>query len=178
MSPRLKLKDLKEKLAKLEASLEDEAKRSEKYLNQLKYAKADMENLQKQTQKRIEDTISRANGRLLMQLLPILDELEMAIEASRNGEGNIVEGVDMVKGKLQKVMTSEGVAPIDALGEPFDPRYHEAVLEVDTEDHPDGTVIEELRRGYMYNSRVLRASMVEVARNRSSDNDKEEDKDE
>ena len=178
MSPKPKLKDLQKKLAKIEASLEDEAKKSEKYLNQLKYAKADMENLQKQTQKRIEDTISRANGRLLMQLLPILDELEMAIEASKNGEGNIVEGVDMVKGKLQKVMTSEGVTPIDALGEPFDPRYHEAVLEVDTEDHPKGTVIEELRRGYMYNSRVLRASMVKVARNRSSDNDKEEDKDE
>ena len=178
MSPKPKLKDLQKKLAKLEASLEDEAKKSEKYLSQLKYAKADMENLQKQTQKRIEDTISRANGRLLMQLLPILDELEMAIKASKNGETKIVEGVDMVKGKLQKVMTSEGVTPIDALGEPFNPRYHEAVLEVDTEDHPDGTVIEELRKGYMYNSRVLRASMVKVARNRSSDNDKEEDKDE
>jgi molecular chaperone GrpE len=178
MSPKPKLKDLQKKLAKLEASLEDAAKKSEKYLNQLKYAKADMENFQKQTQKRIEDTISRANGRLLMQLLPILDELEMAIEASKNEEANIVEGVDMVKGKLQKVMTSEGVTPIDALGEPFNPRYHEAVLEVDTEDHTDGAVIEELRRGYMYNSRVLRASMVKVARNRSSDNDKEEDKDE
>ena len=178
MSPKPKLKDLQKKLAKLEASLEDEAKKSEKYLSLLKYAKADMENLQKQTQKRIEDTISRANGRLLMQLLPILDELEMAIKASKNGETNIVEGVDMVKGKLGKVMTSEGVTPIDALGEPFNPRYHEAVLEVDTEDHPDGAVIEELRRGYMYNSRVLRASMVKVARNRSSDNDKEEEKDE
>ena len=178
MSPKPKLKDLQKKLAKLEASVEDEAKKSEKYLSQLKYAKADMENLQKQTQKRIEDTISRANGRLLMQLLPILDELEMAIKASKNGETNIVEGVDMVKGKLQKVMMSEGVTPIDALGEPFNPRYHEAVLEVDTEDHPDGTVIEELRKGYTYNSRVLRASMVKVARNRSSDNDKEEDKDE
>ncbi len=178
MSPKPKLKDLQKKLAKLEASLEDEAKKSEKYLSQLKYAKADMENLQKQTQKRIEDTISRANGRLLMQLLPILDELEMAIEASKNGEGNIVEGVDMVKGKLQKVMEAEGVTTIDALGEPFNPRYHEAVLEVDTENHPDGTVIEELRKGYTYNSRVLRASMVKVAKNRSSDNDKEEDKDE
>jgi molecular chaperone GrpE len=178
MSPKPKLKDLQKKLAKLEASLEDEAKKSERYLNQLKYAKADMENLQKQAQKRIEDTISRANGRLLMQLLPILDELEMAIEASKDGEGNIVEGVDMVKGKLQKVMTSEGVTPIDAVGEPFDPRYHEAVLEVDTEDHNDRAIIEEIRKGYMYNSRVLRASMVKVARNRSSDNAKEEDKDE
>lgn len=178
MSPKPKLKDLQERLAELEASLEDEAKRSERYLNQLKYAKADLENLQKQTQKRIEDTISRANGRLLIEILPILDELEMAIEASKNGEANIVEGVDMVLGRLQKVMESEGVTAIEALGKPFDPRFHEAVLEVDTKDHPNGTVIEELRRGYMYNSRVLRASMVKVARNRSSDDDKEEDKDE
>ena len=178
MTPKPKLKDLQEKVAELEASLDDEAKRSERYLNQLKYAKADMENLQKQTQKRIEDTISRANGRLLMQLLPILDELEMAIEASQNGEGDIIEGVNMVKGRLRKVMEAEGVTPIDALGKPFDPRYHEAVLEVETEDHNDRAVIEEIRKGYMYNSRVLRASMVKVARNRSSANDKEEDKDE
>jgi len=178
MSPKPRLKDLQKRVAELEASLEDEAKRSERYLNQLKYAKADLENLQKQTQKRIEDTISRANGRLLMQLLPILDELEMAVEASKNGEGSIVEGVDMVKEKLGKVMESEGVSRIEALGEPFDPRYHEAVLEVDTDDHPDGSVIEELRRGYTYNSRVLRASMVKVARNRSSDDDNGEDEDE
>ena len=178
MSPKPKLKDLQKRVAELEASLEDEAKRSERYLNQLKYAKADLENLQKQTQKRIEDTISRANGRLLMQRLPILDELEMAIEASKNGEGGIAEGVEMVKEKLGKVMESEGVSRIEALGEPFDPRYHEAVLEVDTDDHPDGSVIEELRRGYTYNSRVLRASMVKVARNRGSDDDNGEDEDE
>ena len=172
MSPKPKLKDLQKKLAELEVSLEDEAKRSERYLSQLKYAKADMENLQKQTQKRIEDTISRANGRLLMQLLPILDELEMAIEASKSGEGDIVEGVDMVKGRLMKVMEAEGVTPIYALGEPFDPRYHEAVLEVETEEHNARAVIEEIRKGYIYNSRVLRASMVKVARNKSSANDR------
>jgi len=178
MSPKPKPKDLQKMLAELEASLDEEAKRSERYLNQLKYAKADLENLQKQTQKRIEDTISRANGRLLIEILPIIDELEMAIEASKNGEANIVEGVDMVLGRLQKVMESEGVTAIDALGKPFDPRYHEAVLELDTKDHPNGTVIEEIRRGYMYNSRVLRASMVKVARNKSSDDYNEEDKDE
>jgi molecular chaperone GrpE len=177
MSPKSKTK-LEEKIAKLEASLEDERKRSEKYISQLKYAKADLENLQKQTQKRIDEVLSRANGRLLMQLLPLLDELHLAIEVSNAGDGDIIEGVEMVRGKLEKLMMAEGVSPIEAVGRPFDPRIHEAVLEVETRDQPDGTVIEELRKGYKFKDRVLRASMVKVARNQGSDEDQEENEDE
>ena len=178
MSPKSNTKKLEEKVAKLEASLEDERKRAEKYLSQIKYARADLENLQKQTQKRIDEVVSRANGRLLMQLCPLLDELHLAIEASNAGNGDIVEGVEMVRGKLEKLMAAEGVSPIEAIGEPFDPRFHEAVLEVETHDQPDGTVIEELRKGYKFKDRVLRASMVKVARNPGSDEDQEENENE
>jgi molecular chaperone GrpE len=178
MSPKSKTKKLEEKVAKLEASLEDERKRAEKYISQLKYAKADLENLQKQTQKRLDDMLSRANGRLLMQLLPLLDELHLAVEISKAGNGEIVEGVEMVRGKFEKLMATEGVSSIDAIGEPFDPRFHEAVLEVETPDQPNGIVIEELRKGYMFKDRVLRASMVKVARNLGSDEDQEENEDE
>ena len=177
MSPKPTKKDLKERVAKLEVSLEEEKKNSERYLNQLKYARADLENLQKRTQKQIVETLSRANGRLLMQLLPILDELELAITASKEGKGSIVEGVEMVKGKLVKLMEAEGVSPIEALGEAFDPGFHEAVLE-ESSDHPNGTVVEEFRRGYTYNGRVLRASMVKVAMNKGSDEVKEDVEDE
>ena len=178
MSPKSKTKKLEEKVAKLEASLEDERKRAGKYLSQLKYARADLENLQKRTQKRIDEVVSRANGRLLMQLCPLLDELHLAIEASNAGNGDIVEGVEMVRGKLEKLMAAEGVSPIEAIGEPFDPRFHEAVLEVETHDQPDGTVIEELRKGYKFKDRVLRASMVKVVRNPGSDEDQEENENE
>jgi molecular chaperone GrpE len=174
MSPKPTKKELEKIIEEIEASLEEERKRSERYLSQLKYAKADLENLQKQTKRQIEEMISRANGRLLMQLLPIMDELELAILASESGEGSIVEGVKMVRNKLIKLAEAEGVKPIKAEGEPFDPRYHEAVLEVETEDYPGGMVTEELRTGYTYNGRVLRASMVRVAKSPGSDKIKED----
>jgi molecular chaperone GrpE len=178
MSPRLKKKkDLEKKVKSLEESLEATKKNSELYLKQLKYAKADLQNLQKQTEKRVEDVISRANGRLLMQMLPILDELNMAIEVSKNGS-NIVEGVEMISEKLWKVMETEGVTVIEAIGKAFDPRYHEAVLEIETMEQPTGTVIDEFRSGYIYKNRVLRASMVKVAKNPHSDEKEEESKDE
>lgn len=167
MSPKSS-KKLEKKIAELEDALESEKMQSGKYLTQLKYAKADLENMQKQNQKRMDDIISRANGRLLLKLLPIVDEMELAVEASMTSNGKILDGVKMVKGKLEKLLESEGVKPIKATGEPFDPRYHEAVFEVDTEEHPHGSVIE-IRKGYTYNNRVLRASMVKVARNHSSD---------
>ena len=161
-------KTKKEEIAELEASIEEERRRAENYLNQLKYAKADLENLQKRTQRQIEEATSRANGRILMQLLTILDELGLAVEAAKEANGNILKGVEMVRGKLEKLLESEGVTPIEALGAPFDPNLHEAMLEIETSDLPDGVVAEELRRGYLYKERVLRASMVKVARNPGS----------
>jgi len=174
MSPKSK-KKLEEKIVELEKALEDEKIQSQKYLNQLKYTKADLDNLQKQSQKRINDVISRANGRLLLQLLPIVDEIHMAVNTAENVNENILVGVNMVKGKLLKLLETEGVKPIEAVGKPFDPRYHEAVFEVDTKDHPDGYVMDEIRGGYTYNDRILRASMVKVARNTSSESEDDED---
>lgn len=166
---------LKERIIELEKALEDEKKQSNIYLNQLKYAKADLDNLQKQSQKRIDDVISRANGHLLLQLLPIVDEISLAINTAENSKGNILDGVKMVKGKLQKLLESEGVKSIEAIGKPFDPRYHEAVFEVDTKDYPNGYVIEDIRCGYTYNDRILRASMVKVARNTNLEIEDDED---
>jgi len=174
MSPKSN-KKLEEKIVELEKALDDEKIQSQKYLNQLKYTKADLDNLQKQSQKRINDVISRANGRLLLQLLPIVDEIHMAVNTSENVNENILVGVKMVQGKLLKLLETEGVKPIEAVGKPFDPRYHEAVFEVDTKDHPDGYVMDEIRGGYTYNDRILRASMVKVARNTSSESEDDED---
>jgi len=174
MSPKLD-KKLEKKIVELEKALENEKKQSQKYLNQLKYAKADLENLQKQSHKRINDIISRANGRLLLQLLPIVDEIIMAVNTAENTNGNILDGVMMVKGKLLKLLDFEGVQAIEAVGKPFDPRYHEAVFEVETKDHPNGCVIDEIRSGYTYNDRILRASMVKVARNTSLESEDDED---
>lgn len=179
MSPRKsKAKILEEKISELEKGLEDERKTSEKYLSQLKYAKADLENLQKRTQRRIDEAREKANGRIVMQLLTILDELDLAISAAENSKGDIIEGVEMVRGKLWKLLDGEGLSPIDALGRPFDPNLHEAVLEVETDEVENGCVVEEFRRGYKFKGRVLRASMVKVAKNSGSNDVKEENEDE
>jgi molecular chaperone GrpE len=179
MSPRKsKAKILEERISELEDSLGDERKTSEKYLSQLKYARADLENLQKRTQRRIDEAQEKAKGRMVMQLLTILDELDLAISAAENSEGAIIEGVGMVRGKLWKLLDAEGLAPIDAYGRPFDPNLHEAVLEVETDDVENGCVAEEFRKGYTFKGRVLRASMVKVAKNSGSDDVEEVNEDE
>jgi molecular chaperone GrpE len=168
-------KELQQRVEELEKKLEETEKEAERYLSQLKYAKADLENTQKQSQKRMQDFMDRANGGLLQQLLPLMDEME--ILATRDAEKeNLVQGIGMVLKKMQKVMESEGVRVIEAEGHQFDPYRHDAVMEVETDEEPDGIVVEEVRRGYMYKDRVLRASVVKVAR--SPRKSEEEDQDE
>ncbi|TRO62844.1 nucleotide exchange factor GrpE [Candidatus Bathyarchaeota archaeon] len=156
-------KDLEQRVEELEKELQTTAEQSAKYLNQLKYTKADLENTQRQNQKRLTEVIERANGELLEKLLPLIDELE--ILTSRDAEKEkLVEGVRMVHNKLLKLAESEGITQITALGEKFDPFQHEAIMEVETLDVPDGCIAEEIRRGYMFKDKVLRASVVKVAK--------------
>ena len=168
-------KELQQRVEELESKLKETEREAEKYLSQLKYAKADLENIQKQSQKRLQELMDKANGGLLQQLLPLMDEMEILATRDADKE-KLVQGLGMVLKKLQKVMGGEGVRVIEAEGRPFDPYRHDAVMEVETEEEPDGTVVEEVRRGYMYKDRVLRASVVKVAR--SPRVSEEEDQDE
>ncbi len=165
MTPKKKSsrKELEERIDELEIELQMASEQTAKYLNQLKYTKADLENIQKQNQKRLIEVIERANGEILERLLPIADELEILY--IKDGEKQkLVEGVKMVHGKLMKLLESEGVTRIESVGEKFDPFKHEAIMEVKTLDVPDGCIAEEIRRGYMFKDKVLRASVVKVAR--------------
>lgn len=165
MTPKKKptKKELEKRVKELEKELQTTAEQSERYLNQLKYAKADLENTQKQNQKRLMDVMDRANGELLEKLLTYIDELEILY--SKDAEkSKLVEGVKMVHDKLLKLIESEGVTRIDTVGEKFDPFKHEAIMEVETLDVPDGFIAEEIRRGYLFKDKVLRASVVKVAR--------------
>ena len=159
-----RVKELEARVEELEKLANENEGKAERYLNQLKYAKADLDNIQKQNQRRINDIVEKANGELLQQLLPVLEELEMLYtkEADKN---KLIEGVKMVHKKLLKIMESQGVEPILAQGYKFDPFKHEAIQEVETSEEPEGYVIEEVRRGYMFKDRVLRASVVKVAKN-------------
>lgn len=161
------------KVAELEDLIKEKTQREETYLNQLKYARADLENLQKNTQRRIDEGVTKEKERLIMQILLVAEELDLAVEEVRKvADINILEAIEMVKRKLWNILHSEGLCPIESVGKTFDPHLHEAVLEIETSDHPEGTVIEEVKKGYLIKEKLLKPSMVKVASNPSS-HDKE-----
>jgi molecular chaperone GrpE len=164
-TPKLKKQKTDEHIAELEAKLGEAKKNADIYLTQLMYARADLDNIQKQAQLRSEEAVDRANVRILAQLLTIADELGLA---AANGGG---KGVEMVHVKLLKLLEQEGVKPMEPIGRPFDPYQHEALMEIETAEHPTGSVVEEIRRGYKYKDKVLRACMVKVSRAPSSKED-------
>ncbi len=158
--------DPMKRLAELEAAYLGEKQKADSFLNQLKYAQADIENLRKQMQRRVEEEVERWRSHLLLQLLPVVEELDLAIESASEADGSqLLQGVKIIRKKLGRILEREGVSPIEALGKPFDPNLHEAVMEVETPEKEDGMVVEEVRKGYLLRGRVLRPSMVKVARN-------------
>ncbi len=153
-----KARELERLMNEAKSKLADAQKQSETYLSQLQYCKADLDNLQKQTLRRIEESVQRGTARILTELLPIADELAIASENTKD------DGVTMIQGKLLKLLEQEGVTPIEAVGKPFDPYKHEAVMEIETAECPPGTVVEEIRKGYIYRDKTLRPTMAKVAR--------------
>jgi molecular chaperone GrpE len=152
------------KVTELEASLKGKTQLEETYLKQLKYARADLENLQKNTERRIDEGVTKEKERLIMQILLIVEELDLAVEQARKVANiNILEAIEMVNRKLWNVLRNEGLCPIESVGKPFDPHLHEAVLEIETLDHPEGTIIEEVSTGYLIKEKLLKPSMVKVA---------------
>ncbi len=107
-----------------------------------------------------------ANALLIGKLLAVLDDFDRALDnVPPDTDDCWVEGVRLVERKLRNVLEAEGVTPIEAIGQPFDPNLHEAVVHEETADFPDNHVIDELQRGYRLHDRVLRPALVRVANN-------------
>jgi molecular chaperone GrpE len=155
---------MKKKVAKLEASLKEKTKLEETYLNQLRYAQADLENLQKHIQKRIDEGVTREKAKLIIQILTVAEEVDLTLDEVKKAKNpSLLEGVELVRKKLWKMLSCEGLCPIKAIGEPFDPHIHESIQEIETCDYPVGMVVQEVRKGYVWNGKVLRPSLVKVA---------------
>ena len=150
----------------LEQRLECERKRSEDYLRRLQYLQADLENFKKRSEREAEIVQNYCIERLVTQLLDVVDELELAV---KNGEistspESLIEGVEMTLKKLRKVLEQEGVIPIDnPEGKVFDPSRHNAIAVVEQDDVADGTVLEEIRKGYVMRGKVIRPTIVKVS---------------
>jgi molecular chaperone GrpE len=164
----------------LTETLENEKKRSEDYLNRLKYAQADLENLKKRCDRQIEETEKYCNERIIVGLLDVVDELEMAIKSgsSSNSKEPLIQGVEMTLNKFKKLLEKEGVSPIDCVGQPFDPSKHNAVEKTEKADAEGCTIAEEVRKGYTLREKVIRPSIVKVVVKPSSESQKRMDPDE
>jgi len=138
------------------------AELKDKYLRVL----ADAENARKRIRQQSEDSVRLQRENFLRDLLPIVDNLERAVEAARGASGAdqpIVEGVEMVLRALLDFLRTHGVTQVSAVGQQFDPQRHEAVDQVHSPDHPPNTVVSEFHRGYLIGDRTLRPARVAVA---------------
>ncbi|MBI4412982.1 MAG: nucleotide exchange factor GrpE, partial [candidate division NC10 bacterium] len=127
---------------------------------------AEFDNYKKRMARDRAELTRTANEELLLEFLPVLDNLERALAAARrtNSTEALAEGVDLVLRLFQAVLERSGVKPIDSVGQPFDPNVHQAVAAVESADGADQTVVEEVQRGYWLHTKVLRPAMVKVAR--------------
>ena len=154
----------KRKVANLEASLEEKSKLEETYLNQLKYARADLENLQKHVQRCVDEGVTREKVKLIQQILTVAEDVDIVLNEAKKAKNSILlEGMEMISKKLWKVISCEGLCPIEAIGKTFDPNVHEAMQEIETCDYPEGMVLEEIKKGYLLNGKVFRPCLVKVA---------------
>jgi molecular chaperone GrpE len=159
----------------LTARLQEAERECEQFKKLLQRTQADFINYRKRTEAERQEMEGQVNARLLKKLLPVLDEFEMALSHLRQSADQAwAEGTRLVYRKLVAQLESEGVKPIEAMGKPFDPFEHEALAYKETDDQPEGWVVEVINTGYKLNGRVLRAARVVVAKGVASSSNTEE----
>ena len=153
--------EVKKLRQELDAKCEEVKVNYDRFVRQV----AELENFKKRATREKDEAVRFANESLVRDLLPVIDNLERAV-AHAQGGGNgkpLVEGVEMVLKGLLDVLAKHGVAQILAVGQPFDPEKHEAMAQVESENHAPNTVIEEHHKGYLLKDRLLRPALVTVA---------------
>ena len=125
---------------------------------------ADFDNFRKRAQREKDEARQFANQGLLEKLLPVLDNFEMALTAVKDAGPSVRDGVQMILDQLRGVLKESGVEPVDAMGQPFDPNLHEALSQEETTEVEEGTVVQQVQRGYKLNDRLVRPARVVVAK--------------
>lgn len=159
--------EMSEAFAQLQAELERMRSDAEEVQNRYLRALADYDNFRKRQREETARQISVAREQMLCKLLPIVDNLERGLAAAEEQHSfeSLLEGVTLTLRQMQEMMQREGVEPIEAVGQEFNPELHEAMMRVETSDQPENTVVDEFEKGYTFSGRVLRPSRVAVAAN-------------
>jgi len=126
---------------------------------------ADFDNFRRRTQKEKEDLGKYASSKLITELLPVIDNFERALQASEENPEfeSFSKGVNMIFRQLESVLATEGLTAMKSVGEPFNPEYHQAIMQVESDEYEEGIVVEEVQKGYMLKDKVLRPAMVKVS---------------
>ena len=158
--------ELLEQLTEAEQALARTREQADHNLRNWQRTAADFSNYKRRTDEERAAVGLMANAILIGRILGVLDDFDRALESvPEDVHEGWLDGIRLVERKLQALLEAEGVKPIEAIGQPFDPNLHEAVVHEDTADYPDNTVIGEVQRGYLLHERVLRPSLVRVANN-------------
>lgn len=154
---------LRQRIAGLESKIEALEQENEQYLKKLQRSKADFANYRQRVNKEKFGLCRKYKKEVIQEILPVLDNLERALE-SCDREDDFFQGVKMIHKQICSVLQQEGVEEIKTDDQEFDPKFHEAVEQVDTEEYDSGMIIEEMQKGYTYQDEVLRPALVVVAR--------------
>jgi molecular chaperone GrpE len=148
--------------------LKQRAAKNDEHYERLLRSTADFENFKKRAAREKQEAIKFANESLLQKLIPVLDNFDMAQSAAQNAQSDAVQslqtGVNMIHQQFKNVLTEFGLEEIDATEKKFDPNLHEAVSQKETGQHPEGHVVQQLRKGYKLRDRLLRPASVVVAK--------------
>ncbi|NOY63831.1 MAG: nucleotide exchange factor GrpE [Nitrospirae bacterium] len=172
-----------EEIVPVEPPLEERLKALEEELQETKdkYLRlyAEFDNYRKRVQKDREELLKYGSEPLIMELLTIVDNLEMALSHAQNEPGvdSLVKGIELTLKEFHKILKKYGVEEIEALGKPFDPQIHHAMSQVVRTDVDEMTVVEEYRKGYKLNDKVIRPSLVAVSKRSDEEPEAEKDRD-
>lgn len=153
---------IEERLEEVKEQLTEVTEEKEEYLNKLKRLKADFVNYRNRAKKEKSQIETKTKMEIINSLLPVIDNFERALK-SVDEDTDFLSGVKMIHKQLVDELKKEGLEVIETEGEEFDPAYHEAVMQVESEEYDSGYIVEEIQRGYIMNGKVVRPAMVKVA---------------
>ena len=149
------------------SQLQEAQQQAQDSYDRLLRVSAEFDNYKKRTAREMQDVIKYANEKIFKELLTVVDNLERAIEAAgvdRADDDPLVKGIHLTLGEVLKILERHKVSPVKALGEPFDPTYHQAMMQEEVADQAPNTVVREMQKGYVIHDRLLRPAMVVVSK--------------
>ncbi|MNI16423.1 heat shock protein GrpE [compost metagenome] len=148
-----------------EAELDELRKQADENLQRYLRVQADFDNFRRRARLEKEDFAKYASLKVIEQLLPVMDNFERALSSSKETKDfdALAKGLDMTYRQLDNVLEQEGLKAIEAVGQPFNPEYHQAIMQVESEEHVEGIILEELQKGYLLKDKVIRPAMVKVS---------------